>query len=220
MNFFKNLKRYLHQWVIYLHTIAHAAWGVILPIALLLVIKFLPWESNNLVRYAGLLLEILGLYTVIEGHLGKRKLFNRPTFLANTKALIAQYPRWKTVTQTIFASGMSSSGSFGSARLSAWHEARDESIEAKLEAIEKNLLSIRSQLETFEQDTIKKHSDLTQKFEVTQQRIDSSISDIRTKLESLAVKDIGFEGLGIYWLFCGLFFSSLSIELAKLLSWL
>ena len=219
MSFLKNLKRYLHHWVIYLRTIADGTWGILLPIALLLVIKFLPWESSDLIRYAGFGLEVLGLYTVFKGHIGKRNLFNRPTFLANIKVLFAQYPRWKTVTQTIFASGMSSSGSFGSARLSAWHGARDESIEAKLEAIEKNLLSIRSQLETFEQDTIKKHSDLTQKFEVSQQRMDSSISDIRTKLESLAVKDIGFEGLGIYWLFSGLFFSSLSIELAKLLSW-
>ena len=219
MGFLTNLKRYLNDWVIYLRTIADGTWGILLPIALLLVIKFLPWEFSNLIRYAGFGLEVLGLYTVFKGHIGKRKLFDRPTFWANIKALFAQCPRWRAPTNTIGASFGSANSIGGSARGYAWHGARDESIEAKLEAIEKNLLSVRSQLETFEQDTIKKHSDLTQKFEVSQQRMDSSISDIRTKLESLAVKDIGFEGLGIYWLFCGLFFSSLSIELAKLLCW-
>ena len=137
MGFLKNLKHYLNHWVIYLRTIADGTWGILLPIALLLVIKFLPWEFSNLIRYAGFGLEVLGLYTVFKGHIGKRKLFDRPTFLANTKALFAQYPRWRALTHRVSATFESSNTVGGGAQGYAWHGARDESIEAKLEAIEK-----------------------------------------------------------------------------------
>ena len=218
MAFLKNLKRYSYDLFIYICNIFRSIWGVLLPIALMFGIKFLPWELNNLVRYVGLFLEVLGLYTVIVGHFGKRKLFDIPTLFTRIKFFLAQYPKWKAITH--FVSGSYSGASSVASRDngSTWHEARETNIEGRLEAIEKNLFSLRGQIDIFERETIKSFSDFEKKFESEQQCMNSGISEIHMKLKDFAVQDIGFEGLGIYWLFCGLFLSSLATEVAKLLS--
>ena len=88
-----------------------------------------------------------------------------------------------------------------------------------MEAAEKNLLSLRSQLQTFEQDTNAKYAKLEKVIESERQTRESS-AEIRTRLEDLAARDLSFEALGIYWLFCGLVFSSLSNEISALLVFL
>jgi hypothetical protein len=218
MQFLKNLKRYLHANLVWLSRV-WGLWGVVLPLALLLLIVFLPWNLANLVRYSGLALELLGIVTVAVGLKGKRELFNKPSFIEHIGNWWKQRPAWRLkVVSGIGASR--SGGGISSARGSAWHGPVDATLESRLEAAEKNLLSLRSQLQTFEQDTNAKYSKLDKVIENERQTREFSVQEIRTRLEDLAARDISFEALGIYWLFCGLVFSSLSNEISDLLVFL
>ncbi|MEQ1598961.1 MAG: hypothetical protein ABL880_06285 [Methylotenera sp.] len=218
MNFFKNLKRYLYANLIWLGRV-WVLWGVVLPLVLLLLIVFLPWNLANLVRYSGLALELLGIVTVAVGLKGKRELFNKPSFIEHIGNWWKQRPAWRLkVVSGIGASR--SGGGTSSARGSAWYEPVDATLESRLEAAEKNLLSLRSQLQTFEQDTNAKYTKLEKVIESERQTRESSVQEIRTRLEDLAARDLSFEALGIYWLFCGLVFSSLSNEISDLLVFL
>ena len=67
-------------------------------------------------------------------------------------------------------------------------------------------------MQTFEQDT-----KLDKVIENERQIREFSVQEVRTRLEELAARDISFEALGIYWLFFGLVFSSLSNEISDLL---
>ena len=134
MKFFKNLKRYLQANVIWLSKV-WGLWGFLLPFAFLFFIIFLPWDLASLVRYSGLALELLGIYTVAMGLKGKRELFNKPSFIEHIKNWWKQRPAWKSV--VISGSGVSmSGGATCSARGSAWHESIDDTVESRLEAAE------------------------------------------------------------------------------------
>ena len=216
MKFFKNLKRYLQANVIWLSKV-WGLWGFLLPFAFLFFIIFLPWDLASLVRYSGLALELLGIYTVAMGLKGKRELFNKPSFIEHIRNWWKQRPAWKLKV----ASGVGASrsgGVTGSARGSSWHGPIDDTVESRLEAAEKNLLSLRSELQTFEQDTNAKYTKLDKVIESERQTRESSVQEIRARLEDLAAKDISFEALGVYWLFCGLVFSSLPSEISTLLN--
>ncbi len=217
MKFLKNLKRYLYAYVIWLSKVI-TLWGIVLPFALLIFVKLLPWDLNSLVRYTGLTLEVLGIVTVAIGLKGKRELFKKPSFIEHIKNWWNQRPTWKPVVRS--ATGVSAAGATGSVRGSAWHGPIDDTVESRLEAAEKNLLSLRSELQIFEQDTNVKHTTLVKKIEDERQLRESSVLEIRTRLEDLATRDISFEAMGIYWLFWGLVFSSLPNELSTFLTFL
>jgi hypothetical protein len=216
MKFLKNLKRYLYAHVIWLSKVM-ALWGIVLPFALLVFVKLLPWDLNSLVRYIGLILEVLGIITVAIGLKGKRELFKKPSFIEHIKNWWNQRPAWKLVVVSGIGASMSG-GATCSARGSAWHGPIDDTVESRLEAAEKNLLSLRSELQTFEQDTNAKYIKLDKVIESERQTRESSVQEIRTRLEDLAARDISFEALGVYWLFCGLVFSSLPSEISTLLN--
>ena len=218
MKFFKNLKRYIYLHLVWVAKIK-SLWGVILPFALLTITVFSPWNIASLVRYIGLFLELLGLITVAIGLKGKRELFKKPSFIEHIKNWWKQRPVWRPKVVSGIGASRSGGGS-SSARGSAWHGPIDNTVESRLEAAEKNLLSLRSELQTFQQNANAKYTKLDKVIENERQVRESSVLEIRTRLEDLATRDISFEALGIYWLFCGLVFSSLSNEISDLLVFL
>jgi hypothetical protein len=217
MKFFKNLKRYLYANLVWLSRV-WGLWGVVLPLVLLFLIVFLPWDLANLVRYSGLALELLGIYTVAIGLKGKRELFNKPGFIEHIKSWWNQRPKWNSVTHVINLSAASFGFSGGSAKISIWHGAQDATVESRLESVEKNLLLIRDELKVIEQDSSTKHTKLATELESERKTREFSVQEIRTRLEDLAARDVSFEALGIYWLFWGLVFSSLPSEISTLLN--
>ena len=216
MEFFKNLKRYVYLHLVWIAKIK-SLWGVVLPLALVTIITFSPWDMANLVRYMGLVLELLGLITVAIGLKGKRELFKKPSFIENIRNWWKQRPVWKPVVVSGIGASMSG-GDTCSARVSAWHGPIDNTLESRLVAAEKNILSLQVELQNFQQDTNAKYSKLDKVIENERQTRESSVQQIRTRLEDLAAKDISFEALGVYWLFCGLVFSSLPSEISILLN--
>ena len=219
MSYLKNLKRFLHANIIWLCKLK-SSWGYVLPFAFLFFILFLPWDLASLVRYSGLALELLGIVTVAIGLKGKRELFKKPSFIEHIKNWWNQRPKWKSVAHTISLSSAAFSLSGGSAKISIWHGPQDATVESRLESVEKNLLFIRDELKDIERDANTKHSKVVKEIESERHTRESSMQEIRTRLEDLAARDISFEALGVYWLFCGLVFSSLPSEISTLLSFL
>ena len=99
-------------------------------------------------------------------------------------------------------------------RLGVWYLPESATVGRKLEAIEKNLLMLKNEIENNETEALEKYSDLLKKLETDKRLIDSSLSDIHGRLENLAVGGITIEILGVWWLFSGLIFSSLPNEIS------
>lgn len=93
------------------------AWSTIVmlaPFALLAALcPLLPWHAADLVRYAGLALQLLGIGTVAKNLADKGVLFNLPRLRDLGRRSLASFPRWNThgkinaaaVSATIVASG-------------------------------------------------------------------------------------------------------------------
>lgn len=107
--------------------------------ALALIVALLPGTGEPVIRLAGLVLQVLGIATVIWGITETRSLFGYPPILGKTKAWLQRFPLFGRSVATS-ASGISISTSLGKVRAFGTFGAGDNpTIEARLEALEKNI---------------------------------------------------------------------------------
>ena len=143
--------------------------------------------------------------TILIGLICKRKLFSLPIFLEKIKIWIKSHLSWQpklyNATDTF-----TYSCSIARKILGVWYLPESATVGGKLEAIEKNLLMLKNEIENNEIEALEKYCDLLKKLETDKRLIDSSLSDIHGRLENLAVGGITIEILGVWWLFSGLFF--------------
>ena len=151
--------------------------------------------------------------TILIGLIGKRKLFSLPIFLEKIKIWIKSHPSWQP---KLYNATDTFTYSYSITRkiLGVWYLPESATVGGKLEAIEKNLLMLKNEIENNEIEALEKYCDLLKKLETDKRLIDSSLSDIHGRLENLAVGGITIEILGVWWLFSGLIFSSLPNEIS------
>jgi len=164
-----------------------------------------------------LLLELLGVATVIAGLKDKSRLFNKPTIRQYIRASLSDFPKWPGADLNITLQGISISASAGMVgRLSVWSKPTDDSIEKRVAALERNIESLKAdQAEAVQSlrtadDTIRG----ALKKEVAESR--AAEQDLRTKVEGLGADGIHIEAIGVIWIVFGTILSTASSELAKL----
>lgn len=178
----------------------------------------LPVLNTELrVRYTGLLLELLGVATVIAGLTDKSRLFDRPSLGSYIVSSVKEFPRWPGADVNVALTGVSLSASTGMvARLSAWSRAADDSLEKRVAALEKNIESLKADHSEAVQALRKADESLRNdlKREVAESR--AAELDLRKKLEGLGADGLHIEALGVLWVVVGTILSTISSELAKL----
>lgn len=180
----------------------------------------LPGNVDDRVRYCGLTLELLGIFTVVSGLRDKRRIFKRPSLLEHVCSWLARRPRWATRTHTISLSGVASATAFGTAMLSGWRGASpDTSVEARLAALEAKVETLRTEQAGTSKELQEETRKKTEAVDSERQARESADQDIRTQLETLGAGSLHLETAGLFWLVLGVGLATAPTEVAIALAW-
>lgn len=212
------------RWIVAVaHWIADAwrVWGALAIVVFVALIgSQLPGNVDDRVRYCGLTLELLGIFTVVSGLRDKRRIFKRPSLLDHARSWLARRPRWGTRTHTISLSGIASAAAFGTAKLSVWRGASpDASVEARLAALEANVETLRSEQAGTSKELQEETRKRTEAVDSERQARESADRDIRTQLETLGAGSLHLETAGLIWLVLGVGLATAPTEVASALAW-
>jgi len=179
-------------------------------------ISLRPYTPEHVIRLTGLLLQLLGIGTVIWGISETRALFKRPSFAAKIKSWFKRFPLLRR--DVVISAGPATLAiAGGAASISITVEPRpNPTIETRVEAIEKNLTLIYERISSIEKemDEFRKAAEALINEEKARQTVDRGINE---KLESAGTGGIHISAIGALWLFVGVILSTASIEIADLL---
>lgn len=219
-SFLKNLWRWVRENVRWIAS-ASPVWGTLAVVTLVAAItSFLPGEIDDRVRYCGMTLELLGVFTVASGLREKRRLFKRPSLLEHLQHWLGRRPRWGVRTQTILATGAGSISASGSAKISVWRGvAPDATLEVRVAAIEANLETLRSELAETAKQLQEETRNRTEALDSERHARESSVCALQTQLDTFGAGGLHLEAAGLFWLVLGVVLATTSTEVAWILTW-
>ena len=196
---------------------ARHAWLAGAVICAALFISFRPHTTESVIRLTGLILQLLGIGTVIWGISETRALFGHASLASKARAWLGRFPLLRR-NIVVAAGGVAFSATLGKARAHVTHgPGASPTIETRLEALEKNVTSIHeriSQTQKEMDEELGKTADALKREEQSRQAEDRAI---REKLEATGTGGVHISAIGALWLFVGVTLSTAATELAQLL---
>jgi hypothetical protein len=199
------------------------AWQVGLAIAGILIATLvgvmMSASGLDRVRWAGMVLQLLGVGTVAWGVRHVRRLFGRPSVIEKTAAwfrrLLAAFIPPKPSTVQATAEGVATATGRVSAVVIAGPNA---SLERRVEVLGRNLDRLRDEMVETEKLT-RQEIDLVRENLAKEQQIRGIESQrIGRQLEEMAVGALRLDVLGVLWLMLGVVGTSIPEEIAHWLS--
>lgn len=176
---------------------------------------FRSGASESLIRITGLVLQLLGLSTVVYGIRETRKLFGRPSLLQLLREKASRFPRWRrdavvgTFTGAVTAT-------MGSASAYGWHTSDPAApIEARLNALTRNVERMNERLIQMQKDSdseLRKHSESLRR---ERQFREEGDEHLHKRLEVAETGGLHISLIGVIWIFLGLVLSTVSPEIAQ-----
>ena len=196
---------------------ARYAWLSVAVIGVALVISLRPHTAEPVIRLTGLGLQLLGVGTVIWGISETRALFGYPSFTSKTKAWLSRFPLLRRYDVLgVWSSTLPAITS--KVRAYETHgPGANPTIEARLEALEKNVTSIHeriSQTQKEMDEEFQKAADALKHEEQSRQAEDRAI---REKLQATGTGGVHISAIGASWLFVGIILSTAAPQIAELL---
>ena len=171
-------------------------------------------------RYAGLVLQILGVVTVAIGLRDRRLTFQKLGLPRLFLQWLARFPRYAAKPHVISAQGIGSGSAVGSAYVFGWHGVPpNATVEDRLVVLQKNLdtvmqLALDAQKQA-QEEAAKLHAEL----ESERRERDKSDRALGAKLESVGAGNLHLEAAGVWWLIVGIILGTVPSEMAKLVGW-
>jgi hypothetical protein len=189
-------------------------WAAAGVIGLALLLSFGVWRTEPGVRVVGLVLEMLGIAVAATGIAQTRREFEKPNFLAQTKAWLLNFPTFK---QTF----ISATGGGGLFNLSAegrgelWKVGGD-SVESRLLALEENLNTVRALASQIDARTHQESLEFKQALKIETSERTEGLAEVRRKLEAANTGGLALAIAGVWFLAVGLVLSTIPQELVDL----
>ena len=221
MDFFRKTVRWIRAhgpWLMQ----ARRVWvPVVVALAIVLVTSLLPTTAEDRVRYCGLILQLLGIGTVVFGIMSKRRLFRRPSLLENVRHWLSRRPRWGVTQHTILSPATGSLSLSGTARLSVWRGVGPTaSLEDRVAAAEANLITLRSELSELTDQLQAEAGKRVEAVNAERQARETAVRDLRAHLEGLGAEGLHMEMTGVFWLVMGVVLATIPGEIACTAAWL
>lgn len=196
---------------------ARYAWLSLAVIGVALVIALRPHTTEPVIRLTGLVLQLLGIGTVIWGISETRALFGHPSFASKTKAWLGRFPLLRR-DGVVAVGDLSLSLAAVKGRGHQMHgPGGNPTIESRLDALEKNVIAAHERITQTQQE-------MDQEFQKTGNAINREAQSrqtedkaIREKLESTGTGGVHISAIGALWLFVGVVLSTAAIEIAEFL---
>ena len=193
-------------------------WGsIFVVVAALSICTLIPRPPEDQVRYAGLALQLLGVSTVVYLLRDKGRAFERPGFIAFLRSWFASRPKFRPATQVFSIGGTVAMSGTLRATVSTWRgSAQDASVEDRLAALESNVLTLRSQLDSTTRDARTATEQLNSEITAEREARKSSLTALDRKVSRFAADGLHIEAAGVFWLISGIVLATVPVEAVAL----
>ncbi|MGZ8921892.1 MAG: hypothetical protein ACXW0M_00895 [Methylosarcina sp.] len=213
-----DLLRYIWNHVVWLAKL-RKAWIALFVLLLVLSGAFLlPGQPDDQLRYAGLVLQLLGVGTVAYLLRDKRVIFKRKSLLTFLTDWAKARPKFRPGVITLQASETVLDKISAQARISIWRDAGEgASVEQRLNVIEANLITLDDNHRDLAVRTDKVYAQLTDELAVERQQREKADRETTEKLEKFGADGLHIEATGIFWLIIGIVLATIPTELTRIL---
>jgi hypothetical protein len=151
-----------------------------------------------------MLIELLGISTVVIGLDAKRRLFKLPSFLENALSWVRRRPKWKPTPTVIEVKTAGSIEFSGSVRASLWRGTPDgASLEDRITALEQNLQTVRKEQSEIQKRLDHEKTERQQALTIERRERETADGNLRKVLEDLGSGGLYVEAMGIIWVIVG-----------------
>jgi hypothetical protein len=189
-------------------------WLSVGGVLIALVVVLRPGTSELVIRLTGLILQLLGICTVIWGISKTRALFGHPSLSSKAKAWLGRFPLFRRP-HVISASGIASLALVGKGRAHVTHgPGANPTVDSRLDALEKNIASIHERITVTQREMdaeLNKTNDALNREEQLRATEDKAIHD---KLEATGTGGVHISAIGALCLFVGVILSTAAPEIA------
>lgn len=196
---------------------AKHTWLAVGVTAVALFVSLRPGASEPAIRLTGLVLQLLGIGTVIWGISETRALFGHPSLVWKARAWLGRFPLLRR-SVVVPARGVSASTAVGTARAVAMHfPGTNPTIDDRVEALERNIGAIHERITQTQREIgteFQKTVDAVKREGQVRETEDRAIGE---KLEATGTGGVHISAIGALWLFVGVALSTAAPEIAELL---
>jgi hypothetical protein len=208
-----NWLRAIWHWL----TRASTFWITVGVSVLGLIIALHPNTTEPIIRWCGMVMDILGLSTVLWGIAKTQATFGHPTLFQVAKNWLKSFPHFGS---RIVSANMNVTlgGVTCSARGYAIHGAVNPSIKSRLDALEKNIGTINQRIDDTQRELDTELRKMKTNLKEEEQNRQNENRAIRDQLEATALGGVHVSIMGCVWLLVGIVLSNASQEIFQWLN--
>lgn len=196
---------------------ARFAWLTLGVIAAAFAIALRPHSTEPVIRLTGLVLQLLGIGTVIWGISETRALFGHPSFSAKAKSWLGRFPLLKR-NIVLGAAACTMAAATGKMRgYVTQGPGQNPTLDTRVDALEKNVALIHERITGIEKEMDEGFDKATEALKNEEQIRQTEDNSIREKLEATGTGGVHISAIGASWLFVGVILSTAGIEIAEFL---
>jgi hypothetical protein len=183
-------------------------WVALAPILLALVVALRLGASEPVIRIAGLVLQLLGISTIIWGISETRDLFGHASLAAKIKAWFQRFPLGRR-NVVVAGVGVDLAAATCKGRAFVTHGAgANPTLDARVEALEKNIASIRNEITAVERELDEGFHKVGEEIRNEAQTRRSENQELGEKIEATGTGGVHISAIGASWLFVGVTLST------------
>lgn len=196
-------------------TEARFAWLALGVIGIAMVVSLRPHTPESVIRWTGLVLQLLGIGTVGWGISETRALFGHPSFASKVKGWLGRFPLLR---RHLAHGAMTSSLAAVSGKARGFVRkppGPNATIDARVEALERNIELIHQRISDTENEMDAEFRKTNDALKEEQQARKSDDIAILEKLEVTGTGGVHISAIGASWLFVGVVLSTAAIEISE-----
>lgn len=196
---------------------ARFAWLALGVIVVALTVSFRPHTPEPVIRLTGLVLQLLGIGTVIWGISETIALFGHPSFAAKAKSWLGRFPLRRRNIVLAAGAGSLSAATCKSRGYVMQGPGPNPTVATRLVALENNVSLIHERISSTQKGLDEEFRKATETLKNEEQARQTEDNAIRAKLESTGTGGVHISAIGASWLFVGVILSTAGVEIAELL---
>lgn len=183
-----------------------------------LAVTLRPNTPEPVIRLTGLVLQLLGVGTVIWGIAETRAFFGHPSYIGKAKSWISRFPLMR---RNIVLSG--GAGSFSTSTCKARGYVTqgpggpNPTNEARIQALEKNIALLHDRISETQKEMDEEFGNAIAALRDEERARIAEDQMLHEKLEATGTGGVHISAIGALWLFIGVILSTAGIEIAQFL---
>lgn len=196
---------------------ARFAWLTLGVIGAALIVSLRPHTSESVIRLTGLVLQLLGIGTVIWGISETRALFGHPSFAAKAKSWFERFPlRRRNIVLAVGAASLAAATCKARGYVTQG-PGSNPTVDTRLDALERNVSLIHERISGIEKEMDEEFRKTAEAIKNEEHQRQTEDNAIRAKLEATGTGGVHISAIGASWLFVGVVLSTAGVEIAELL---